>query len=217
MRKAFTVLTGLLFVSLSSFSQEGVDWIVQARFGSAYNFRTPLTISQDNYSDIKLKKAKYATRALAGPPYYEFHVIRWKEDRGWGLKITHHKLYLQNNPPDVQQFTITDGYNLITLVREWKIAGFIFHVGGGGVLTHPESTIRWQKFSETEGLFGTGYHISGAVGEAAVEKRVFLTKHFLLSFEGRFTGSFVKVPIAHGHAHTSNLSLHGLGGIGYSF
>lgn len=207
------MMAASLFISTWSYGQD-IKWIIMARGGSAYNFKTPLIIQQVEHEDIRLK-AEYATRPFATPPYYDLQIVRWNQTKGWGLKITHHKLYLKNNPPEVQRFTITDGYNLLTLTRQWEISGFIYHIGGGAVLTHPESVIRGHHFSETEGLLHSGYHLSGPVAEAAIEKRIDLSRKWLLSLEGRITGSYVKVPIAKGHARTSNVALHALAGIGY--
>ena len=214
MKKRFVLIMSVLFgVSVFSSAQD-VTWMMMARGGTAYNFRTPLVIKQEDFPILNFS-AKYATRPLAGPPYYEFHFVRWSKQKGWGLKITHHKLYLQNNPPEVQRFTITDGYNLLTVTRQWKMGGLIYHIGGGAVLTHPESMIRERRFSETKGFLHSGYHLSGPVGEVAVEKRVHLSRRLMLSFEGRGTVSYVKVPVAGGYARTSNVALHGLAGLGY--
>lgn len=213
MRNIFILLAGI-FITTYTWAQD-VKWIIMARGGSAYNFKTPLIIKQNEHKNIRMT-AEYATRPFATPPYYDLHVVRWDQTKGWGLKITHHKLYLTNNTPEVQRFTITDGYNLITVTRQWKIAGFIYHLGGGAVFTHPESIIRGLQFSETEGIFQTGYHLSGPVAETALEKRIDLSRRLLLSLEGRITASYVKVPIAHGHARTSNVAFHGLAGIGYT-
>jgi hypothetical protein len=162
LRNLFVMLAGLFITTMSN--GQDVKWIIMARGGSAYNFKTGLVIKQEEYPDIRFK-AKYATKPFATPPYYDFHIVRWKRTNGWGLKITHHKLYLINNPSEVQRFTITDGFNIFTLTRQWKIAGFIYHIGGGVVITHPESVIRgpviicqdqWQKLLLKKGLIFPG-------------------------------------------------------------
>jgi hypothetical protein len=209
------VMWGMLLIGNAALGQD-VKWVVMARGGSAYNFKTPLVIKQQEEEVIRIN-AKYATKPFHMPPYYEFQISRWHKKCGWGFKVTHHKLYLQNNPPTVQRFTITDGYNLLTITRQWKVAGFIYHLGAGGVFTHPESIIRNQKFSETEGFLHTGYHLSGPIAETALEKRIDLSSRFILSFEGRATASYIRVPVFNGTAKTSNIALHGLAGVGYKF
>lgn len=213
MKKLFSFLSSFVLLTSLAFAQEPT-WIFMGRGGSAYNFKTPLKIQQEEFQDINLQ-AKYATKPFEGPIYYDFHIVRWKEKSGWGLKVTHHKLYLQNNTPEIQRFTITDGYNLISITRQWEMAGFIYHLGGGVVMTHPESVIRGQHFKETQGLLGSGYHLSGPLAEAAIEKRINLSHRLMVSLEGRFTASHVKVPIAKGDARTYNLAIHGLAGLGY--
>lgn len=212
MRMWMLVLAGLL-QSVLSFGQDP-KWILMGRAGTAYNFKTPLVIRQNEFEDIRFR-AEYATRPFAPPPYWDLHFVKWNKTKGWALKVTHHKLYLQNNPPEIQRFTITDGYNLVTLVRQWQVGGFIYHLGGGAVFTHPESVIRGRRFSETKGVLHSGYHLSGPVAEAAIEKRIDLSYRLMLSLEGRVTASFVRVPVAGGHAYASNIAVHGLAGIGY--
>lgn len=213
--KKWLWMWGALLISNVSLGQD-VKWIVMARGGSAYNFKTPLVIKQQEEEDIRLQ-ARYATKPFNMPPYYEFQVVRWNKKNGWGFKVTHHKLYLQNNPPEVQRFTITDGYNLLTITRQYKLGGFIYHIGAGGVFTHPESIVRHQMFSETEGFLYSGYHLSGPVAETAIEKRIDLSSRFILSLEGRATASYIRVPVYNGSAKTSNIAIHGLAGIGYKF
>lgn len=90
--------------------------------GAAYNFRTPLHIKQRNAQNIEID-ADYRTEPFTPPVYYDIRVSTWQSDRGWELKFTHHKLILDNTPPEVQRFSITNGYNFLTLNRLWQSKG----------------------------------------------------------------------------------------------
>jgi hypothetical protein len=128
--------------------------------GAVYNFRSPLRIQQDAAAPI-LINAHYITEPFTPPVYYDVRVSYWKEAKGWQLKFTHHKLILQNRLPEVQRFYITDGFNLLTLNRLWRSKWIFYSVGGGVVITHPESTIRSRMFPENVSFFKKGTIFSG--------------------------------------------------------
>ena len=191
-------------------------WEFGGAGGVVKNFKTPLKIYQKDEAAIKIG-AKYKTEPLKPPVYYDLRIVAWQDTKGWALKFSHHKIILQNKPADIQRFSITDGFNLITLNRLWQNKGFIYSIGGGAVITHPESTIRNQPFPEDGGILKKGYYLSGPTGEVARTKKIYLTNCFLLNTETRFTASYVRVPVQNGHAQVTNAALHFLGGFGYQF
>ncbi|ARS34704.1 hypothetical protein CA264_04205 [Pontibacter actiniarum] len=184
--------------------------------GAAYNFRTPLHIKQRNAQNIEID-ADYRTEPFTPPVYYDIRVSTWQSDRGWELKFTHHKLILDNTPPEVQRFSITNGYNFLTLNRLWQSKGLTWSAGAGLVITHPESTIRNVPYPENKGIFNKGYYISGPALEAALAKRYFFADRWFILAEGRITASYVEVPVADGEAQVTSLALHGLLGLGFRF
>lgn len=205
-----------------------VIWLFQIRVGMAqsrtwelgvlggvtYNLPTSLKIYQEDLPAIKLK-AQYITEPFQPPVYYDIRLSRWQDEKGWGLKFTHHKLILTNLPPEVQRFSITDGFNLLTFNRLWKTHGLILSAGAGVVITHPESTIRNKPFPENQGLFRDGYYISGPTAEMAIAKQYYFAPRWFVLGETRLTGSWVRVPITDGHADVTNVSLHLLAGVGF--
>lgn len=204
----------LLLVLLPLFSLgQGRSWEVGIAGGAVHNFRTPLRIQQTDAAPIHLK-ASYGTEPFTPPVYYDVRLSSWKEKKGWELKFTHHKLILRNKPPEVQRFSITDGFNLLTLNRVWQIKGLSWSAGAGVVITHPESTIRNRPFPENRGILNAGYYVSGPTVEAAVAKRIYFTNRWFAFCEGRATASYVQVPIADGHARVSNAAIHLLVGTG---
>jgi hypothetical protein len=190
-------------------------WSIEGATGGVYNFPISLHIDQHPFPAIDLK-AHYETRPLTPPPYYLIRLGRWQNCKAWELEFIHHKLYLQNNPPFVKQFTITNGYNLVTINRAWSTRNHvIFRLGLGAVITHPESTIHGLKFHEKGGtLNNDGYYLSGPTGMVSVGKRWYLFRSLFVQFEGKLTASYARVRVAQGNADAPNVALHGLLGLG---
>jgi len=203
----------LFFLAIPTASR--AEWVFQIATGTAYNFPTPLSIKQNGEKDIDIS-AQYETRALRTvAPYYNLKIGKWFGEYGWEFESLHHKLYLDNKPDEVESFAISHGYNLNTInyVRKWK--KFIWRVGAGIVMTHPETKVRGKR-NEDDGGFN-GFYISGITTQGAIEKRFDLSRHWFLSLEGKLTSSYAVIPIADGDATVPNIALHGLIGIGYRF
>jgi hypothetical protein len=203
------MLTGFLSVPAS-----GDNWTFEGFLGTAWNLPTSLKIVQEGNPNIKLT-AHYKEHSFEGFPYYTLRVGRWSEDRAWELELVHHKIYLDDPPAGVQRFSISDGFNIVTLNRAGSMRRFIWRFGVGLVVTHPESTVRNKPFDESKGILGQGFYISGAAIQGAVGKRIFLWKGLFASIEGKLTVSFVRVPIVEGHADVPNVAGHILLGLGY--
>jgi hypothetical protein len=196
-------------------SAPATRWVFQAATGTAYQFHSRLIIEQDGEEDLDFT-AHYQTRPFtSGAPYYSLRLGHWKGDRAWEFETHHHLVTLVDGPPEVAEFQITHGYNLNTLNRAWLAGGFIWRVGAGVVITHPESIVRDKKFSG-DGFYG-GFYLSGVCGQVSLEKRLTLWGGLFLYVEGKFTAAWASVPIADGDATVPNYALHGLAGLGYDF
>ena len=212
MKKVFVL--ALTFFWTLNFAAFGSEWTFEAFLGTALNFPTRLTIAQNGHPDIVLT-ARYKEHAFEGFPYYALRVSRWSKNRAWELDFIHHKIYLDNPPPEVQKFSISDGFNLLMVNRAWKTKKFIWRVGAGVIITHPESTVREKAFDESKGMFSQGFYISGPIIQGAVEKRIFLWKGLYVAFEGKLTASYAWVAIVEGQAGVPNVAFHVLVGLGY--
>ena len=82
------------------------------------------------------------------------------DNHAWEFESLHQKLYLSNRPDEVQKFAISHGYNINMLNYALSKYGFIYRIGGGFVMTHPETQVRGKRL-EDEGGFN-GFYISGA-------------------------------------------------------
>lgn len=208
----FSVLMGVLLLSPRWSTAE---WTIQASTGSSYSFPSPLTIEQHGEKDIRLTAA-YETRAWATQaPYYALRIGKWKNKKAWEFESLHQKLYLTNKPDEVQKFAVSHGYNLNMCNIAFRKYGLIYRIGGGFVMTHPETQVRGKRHEDDGGI--NGFYVSGAGGQAALEKRYRITENLLFSLELKMTAAYAEIPIADGNASVPNYAAHGLIGIGYSF
>lgn len=187
---------------------------VQAFFGSAKSASLPITVSQRGQADLHFT-ARWATRPTRPTPYYAARVGVWRGNRGWRLDILHHKLYLLSRPPEIDDFRITNGFNILSLSRAFRLRHLTYSIGTGPVLTYPISTVRGAKYNENLGW--KGYRLSGGSIVGAVTREFPLTAGVVFSLDARVSGSYVRVPVVNGHADVPNLAVHLHGGIGYLF
>jgi hypothetical protein len=210
------MMIGLTALPCDSPAASNGHWTVQFMGGASYAFNLPLEIRQAGEDTIRLN-ADYDTDSFKMPLYWVVRAGWWRDNAGLELEFIHDKLYLHNGPPEVRQFSLSHGYNLLTLNRAWNLQWFILRIGAGVVFPHPESTVRDKEFDEKSGMLDTGYYLAGPVGQVALEKRFFLYRGLFASLEGKWSGSWAHVPINDGHADLWNTSIHGLVGLGYEF
>jgi hypothetical protein len=192
----------------------GATWSVQLFLGGALNLRTPLTIRQDGEPRVRLR-ARWETRPFENPVYYGVGVARRDGGREWSLELVHHKVYLANPPPEVQDFSVSHGYNLVLLSRGIEIGrGVWTRIGAGAVVAHPESTVRGRKLPQDGGPLGLGYHLAGPALAAGVEARVPLGDRFRVALGGRASAAYAVVPVEGGSARVPNVALHATAGLG---
>jgi hypothetical protein len=187
---------------------------VQLFGGTAASLPLPVTISQAGEPDIRFT-ARWDTKPTHPTFYYAWRIGLWRNDRGWRLDHTHHKIYLVNPPPEVDAFRITNGFNIVTLSRAFRSRHLTYSIGAGPVITYPISTVRGKKFDHDNGW--DGYHLSGASTVAMATREFPLTGGLVLSLDARASVSYVRVPVVDGHARVPNAALHAHAGLGYFF
>jgi len=182
-------------------------WTLEVFGGLPWNMPTPLSIHQCGEERIYLT-ARYNTKPYERPPYYSLRIAKWTQNHGWELELIHHKLYLSNQPLEVQRFEISHGYNLITINRVLVYRNFIWRKGAGIVIAHPETVIRGKKLPWGKGL--NGFYVSGPVLQVAIEKKLSVWDGLFVALEGKLTASYTVIPIRDGNAYVSNVAVHGL-------
>ena len=206
----------VLGMPVYAYAEESV-WAFELYTGGTYNFESPLEISQDGEEEIEIDSAEFETRPFEHPLYYAWRVSRWLDTRGWELELVHDKLHLKNKPAEVQGFSISHGFNLLTLNRAWNINKLIYRVGLGVVIAHPEFKIRGENFSDDEGIFDSGYHLAGPTAQVAVGKRFYVSDNLFVGIEGKLTASYACISVRDIDAEVTNVAIHGLLGLGYEF
>ena len=216
MEKTAPWLLPFLVLLLAFPVQAEKRWSVELLGGLVSHARTPLTIDQRGEEEIELD-AKYHTRAFEPPPYYSVRIGRWEADRAWELELVHLKLFLVNRPSEVESFSISHGYNLLMLNRAWQQGRWIYRIGAGGVIAHPEITVSGRSLPEDRGLLDKGYDVTGPAIQISAARKFELTKKLFATLEGKATAAYTDVPIRGGSAKGSDIAFHGLFGLGYLF
>lgn len=186
---------------------------LQAFLGSSVSAPSPLSITQRGQPDLSFT-ARWATRPWLDTWYYAGRIGLWKRNRGWIFDFLHHKIYLSNNPPEVQKFRITNGMNMFTLSRGFRRGQLTYAIGAGPVITFPINRVRGLELQGRRGFLG-GYFLSGGTIMGSLTRRFPLARGFFLSLDSRVTGTYVRVPVANGHASVPNLALHLHAGLGF--
>lgn len=189
---------------------------IDAFTGTAYNFHTPLSISQEGESDLDFT-AHYDTRPLEDTPYFGARVSVWKGNRAFVITLVHHKLYLSNPPSEVGWFRITYGFNMGTVGLGWRRGNLSYTVGAGAVITHASSMVRGKRYLGTGGPLNKGYTFSGATALASVQYKVPISRSIYLSGETMASASYIEVSVKDGQAHVPAVALHFHAGVGYAF
>ncbi len=205
------LLAGVLTMG---FGEKGLaqisKWSLELQGGVPYNIPMPLTIKQENEPGIRLN-ARFRSEPFVSPGYYNLRIGRWKNGKSWEFEFVHHKLFLDNKPPEIQEYSISHGYNIVVvnraLEKNIKNFPFVLRLGAGVVLAHPEITVRGQTLAQDEGLFGWGYYISGPVLNIAVAKRFYIVEQWFVNTELKFNPSYARVPVAGGHAIFWNMPI----------
>jgi hypothetical protein len=181
-------------------------WRMEFGLTLPLNVPLPLSIAQEGHPDLEFT-ARYASRPFESPLTWQLRLGRWSNARSWELELLHHKIHLENGPPEVQSFSVSHGYNLLTVQRGWKRALFEWRLGGGMVIAHVENTVRGMSLTETGGTFGGGYYATGPALTAAMARPVPLGHRVLLNLEGRLAASRTSVPVVAGKARGFNVFL----------
>jgi hypothetical protein len=175
---------------------------------------TTLTIDQSGEERMSFR-AHWATRPYHDGPYFAARFGLWSRRSGWELQFLHHKIYLTNLPPEIDQFEVSHGWNLITIQRASRGRVLDWRAGAGPVIAHAEGTVRGRDVDGGGGFFSHGYYLSGAGALVGTGKSLAISRRFFATAEGQVTLSWARIPIRTGHARTANVAFHLLFGLGF--
>jgi hypothetical protein len=210
MRRPYWLLLGLLLLPTTAKAQVELE----AFLGSSISVPSPLSISQHGQPAIHVT-AHWATRPFRPTWYYAWRIGLWRGDRGWLFDFTHHKLHMIDRPDPIQQFEISNGVNMLTISRGFRKGKFSWAVGAGPVVTFPLNRVRGLEHPRGQGFFG-GYYLSGGAAMASATRHFPLFAGAMLTLDGRLSATYVREPVANGHASVPNLATHFHLGIGYA-
>ncbi len=210
----FCVILLLTVLQNLSFAQK--EWYLNFSPGLSYAFPAPLIIQQEGFPKISFW-AKYKTEPLRMPIYYSYRIGFFNNAKGWDLEMNHLKVILKNNPEEIQQFSITHGYNQVFVNRAIKKPNFGYKYGAGVVLAHPENIVRNLHLNEDNGIFGSGYYLKGPAIQTGLFKEIYITRRFFLLAESKISLAYTNVPVSGGKAHAPILAFHLQLGPGFYF
>jgi hypothetical protein len=227
------ILLGFVAVAMMPLSaKEG--WEVSFHTGTSISRDETLNIYHD-LGDITIRDAKLNTKPFTTPYYYGLRVGKWDGDTAWEFEHIHQKVYVDSAdlPPQIENFEITDGYNLFYLNHAWNLEeyGIIARAGLGLVVAHPDITAYGTRYHRVGGgavplvwQTDSGYQWAGTSIQAAVEKEFQLYESWYLSLEGKATHSSADIDIKNpsdnqkvGSVYLPNTALHFQIGITYHF
>ncbi len=214
MKRILFIVSFLIVTLPAAFAQS--RWTFEIHGGEVYNLPMPLTIRQQGYPDIHLT-AHFFSEPFTLPIYVDSRLSRWQNGKSWEFEFLHHKLYLDNTTAEVQQFSISHGFNMIMVNRGFDRKTFHYRAGAGIVLSHPESKIRGQEFGDAADDFDLGYYISGPVINISIGKHFQLSKRFFINAEAKTTLAYASVKVAQGNSDVYNVAFHLILGMGFNF
>ncbi len=188
---------------------------IELLLGGALNASTTLAIDQEGESDIEIV-ADYATKPFEFPVYYTLRLASLRARGAWELQFIHHKIHLENTTEEVERFEITDGFNILTVNRAFPAGPVDLRAGAGIVITHADSRIRGLSTSGG-GILDTGYELGGPVLLAGAGRRFRLSERWIGTLETQVTLGWANVSVANGKAGTTNVALHIMFGVGYTW
>ena len=181
--------------------------------GTAWSLPATLRIEQPGEEAIRFR-ARYRTRPWHGSPYYAYRLGY----RQWSAELVHHKIYLQNPPPEIEHFEVSHGYNMVIVSRTMPLLeqSSVFRIGVGMVIGHPEGSVRGKPINPVRSFLGGGYHIAGVGLQAAAGPPIGVADHWFFRPEAKLTAAWARMPLADGGTATvPNVALHMLVGFGY--
>jgi hypothetical protein len=209
-------ISGLLlcFACTATAGEQDRTLMLEFFTGVPYNIPLPLVIRQSGQPNIDVI-AHYFSEPFVVPISWVWRVGYWSGNSGWEFEAIHHKVFLDDPPQEIQEFSVSHGLNFLLINRVWNLDSYALRVGGGVPLTHPETTVRGKTHPEDEGIFHMGYYVSGPAVAFSAGRLFALLGDLSLDVEAKAFSSFISVPIAEGNAHFSHLSLQFSFGLGY--
>ena len=209
MKKSVVIL--FAFLTCINLAAQDSFWSFDIQGGVPLNIPAPLVVRQDGQPTLRFT-ARYRAEPFVSPGFYVIRGGRWQNGKSWELEFAHHKIFLENMPPEIEEFSISHGYNILTINRAMNKVMFrnfkyTLRLGAGVVIAHPETTIRGLSLDQEKGLFGAGYYISGPVLNITMAKQLYFLDPLFINLELKFNPSVSWVPVEQGQAIVWNFPI----------
>ena len=183
-------------------------WVFSTFLGFSESANTTIKFKLNDQPKLSMT-GKYEGKSWTDSHYWFGRFERWSGKKGLGIELIHHKIYLKNTTDIIENFSISDGYNLlhVNIARE-KDYG-IWRLGVGAVIAHPDATFQGREQYKIKG--SKGLHWAGPSAAISFERVLYEKKQTIVSLEGKINISYAKVPISdHSseYAEVPNIGFH---------
>ena len=204
----------------SSIYAQSDGWVFINYLGMSESLNSSLFLNVDGDTNIRLRSARWVGKSFTDSLYYAVKIEKWKGNKGRGLEWVHHKIYLKSDSDDIDDFSISDGYNLLFFnrVRPFKRWGddAYMRLGLGFVFAHMDVRLPGrERFYMDGGIRGS--YFSGVACQIALDKWVKTFSSHFVTLETKFTASYARPPIStdtEEYAIVPNYAFHVILGVG---
>ncbi|RAP30326.1 hypothetical protein DID76_03395 [Candidatus Marinamargulisbacteria bacterium SCGC AG-414-C22] len=189
-------------------------WQFTTYVGASYSADAPLKIRLADQSNIDMT-ADYDNRSFEDSHYWIGRFEKWHHNKALGFEVVHHKVYLKNTTSIVEDFSISDGFNLVYVNWAKKSKNAILRYGLGVVIGHPDVTIKDRDQFVTKG--SEGLYLSGPSVQISYERELWQKKLTVVTLETKGSLSYAKVPVSNNddeYAETVDVAFHIALGVG---
>lgn len=199
----------------SPYSEKGL--YLSSFLGASESLNSSLKLYLTDQPDIK-HNAEWKGHSFEDSLYYSIRFEKWDDNKGRGIEWVHHKIYLNNTTDTIQDFSISDGFNLLlfNIARRTPRHDLVYRLGLGLVFAHVDDTLNGRERFYMNGGIG-GAYVCGITSQIALEKWVYETSRHFVNVETKFTLSYARPPISddiNEFASVPNYGFHVLLGLG---
>ncbi|MCG7494952.1 outer membrane protein [Thalassobius sp. Cn5-15] len=212
-----TALAGLMAASVATTAAAEIELSFYGGYQTSPHSRIEGTLPGGGGSFSEL--IGWEGDSFAAPPYYGGRITYWREDNtGWGVELTHAKVYGADETALFDRLEFSDGHNILTVNYSKRWPGlwnqFTPYVNAGLGIAVPHVDAR--ATGSTERTFG--YQYSGPAARLTAGASYALNENWDLFSEYQFTWSDNNVDLDGGGDLETRIITNSINvGVSYSF
>ncbi len=168
-------------------------WYFSTFMGLSKSMDNKIAFNFDDRDD-EVFTAKYNNRSFEDSFWWFFRFENWKNKKSRGMELIHHKIYLDNTNDVVENFSISDGYNLLYYTMGKQRNKSSYRLGLGVVLAHSDVTIQGREQYKRKGF--VGHKLAGPSLMLNYERWIWENNYYFISFDSKLTFSYAVAPIS---------------------